>query len=200
MLIESLFPTPIGFFNFDNFLTQDQINFIDSQDSVNNESNTFSANRNILNESALHNLSILIQKCANEYFIKTYCPKDNVNIKLTQSWINWTKKGQYHHRHAHQNSLISGCYYVKADKNVDRIYFYKDKYNLLNLNPIEWNIYNSNSWWFSVGAGDLIFFPSHLVHDVKKVEYDDTRISIAFNFFPVGEIGNSDNLDYLQLS
>ena len=41
----------------------------------------------------------------------------SIHLKITQSWINFTKKGEYHHPHAHPNSLISGVFYVEADKD-----------------------------------------------------------------------------------
>ncbi len=129
----------------------------------------------------------------------TICPKNDVRLRITQSWLNWTKPGQFHHKHAHPNSLISGCFYVKANKSSDKIFVYNEGYQQIKFPPAEWNLYNSESWWFPIGTGDLIFFPSRLTHMVVPVEGDDTRVSLAFNTFPIGYVGDEDDLTALHL-
>ena len=60
------------------------------------------------------------------------------------------------------------------------------------------NVYNSDSWWFEVGAGDLMLFPSSLTHMVETVQGED-RVSLAFNTFPVGYVGDESSLTALHL-
>lgn len=196
MIMENIFPTPIGFFRYENKVDKD---FINSQPQRNNIGNITSEDRYILKHKQLVDLRQFIEKSLFEYFMATYNPKNDVRLKITQSWLNWTNLGQYHHKHAHPNSLISGCYYVNANKNTDKIYFYNEKYQTLKFPPVDWNLYNSESWWFSVGTGDLILFPSSLIHMVEPVEGDDTRISLAFNTFPIGDIGDENELTALKL-
>lgn len=196
MIFENLFPIPVGFSRYDEEIDKD---FLVNQPQRINEGNTSSVDNYILKHKQLLNLRQNIEKCVHEYFMATYNPKNDTRLKITQSWLNWTKPGQHHHRHSHPNSLISGCYYVNANKNTDRIYFYRDGYQQIKFPPIEWNMFNSDSWWFSVGTGDLILFPSSLTHMVQPVEGDDTRISLAFNTFPIGEIGDEENLTALKL-
>jgi hypothetical protein len=57
-------------------------------------------------------------------------------MRLTQSWLNYTKPGQFHHKHAHPNSFISGVLYMKAARQRDKIYFYKDGYKQISLPTI----------------------------------------------------------------
>lgn len=196
MIIENLFPTPIGFFKYDGELDRD---FLANQPQRDNEGNRSSQNNYLLKDKKLLNLRQFIEKSLHEYFMATYCPKNDAHLKITQSWLNWTKPGQFHHKHAHPNSLISGCFYVNAHKDTDKIFFYRDGYQRIKFPPIEWNPYNSESWWYSVGSGDLIFFPSSLTHMVQPVEGEDTRISLAFNTFPIGVIGDENELTALQL-
>jgi uncharacterized protein (TIGR02466 family) len=134
-----------------------------------------------------------------EYFKAIHAPKFDVSLYLTQSWANYTEAGQYHHKHAHPNSVVSGVFYPQANKEVDKIYFYKDGYERIKVPAAEYNPYNSESWWFEVGAGDLILFPSHLTHMVKTKEDKNTRISIAFNTFLKGYIGSDESLTGLNL-
>lgn len=196
MNIENLFPTPIGFFKYEGSFDKD---FLVNQPQRPNNGNTSSENRYLLKHKNMLDLCHFIEKSLHEYFMATYCPKNDVHLKLTQSWLNWTKPNQYHHKHAHPNSLISGCFYVNANKQTDKIFFYKDGYERIKMPPVDWNMYNSESWWFPVGTGDLILFPSSLTHMVQAVEGDDTRISLAFNTFPIGDIGDEDSLTALQL-
>lgn len=197
MKIENLFPIPIGFFNYTDKIDKD---FLLRQPQRSNVGNTSSEDKYILKHKELFDLRQFIEKSLHEYFMATYNPKNDVYLKITQSWLNWTKPGEHHHKHAHPNSLISGCFYVNAHKESDKIYFYRDGYQRIKFPPIEWNAYNSDSWWFSVGSGDLIFFPSSLTHMVEPVEGDDTRISLAFNTFPIGGIGEEDDLTALYIN
>lgn len=199
MMIDNLFPTPVGFFNYKEGLTEEQIKFLSEQDQRPNDGNTSSVDKYILKQKEVANLATFIEKSAHEYFMATYCPKNDVRLRVTQSWLNWTKPGQFHHKHAHPNSLISGCFYVKANKDTDKIFFYKDAYQRIKFPPVEWNVYNSESWWYPVGSGELVFFPSDLSHMVEPVGGEDTRISLAFNMFPVGYVGDEDELTALHL-
>ena len=197
--MEHLFPTPVGFFSFEEQLPEETIKFCKEQKQYNNDGNTTSENTYILKEKCLSNLTTFIEKCVHEYFMATICPKNDVRLRITQSWINYSEPGQYHHLHAHPNSFISGCYYINANKETDKIFFHKNYYESIKFPPIEWNIYNSESWWFPVGTGDVILFPSSLSHRVAPVEGTDTRISISFNTFPVGYVGDEKNLTALHL-
>ena len=57
---------------------------------------------------------------------------------------------------------------------------------------------NSESWWFEVNEGDVIMFPSSLTHMVQTVDGEE-RISIAFNTFLKGTVGDTNDLTELML-
>ena len=120
MQIEPLFPTPIGFFDFEEGLTSDQLDFLNGQDQRPNEGNTSSLDKYILKHKELSNLTTFIEDSLHKYLMATICPKHDVRLRITQSWLNWTKPGQFHHKHAHPNSVISGCFYVNANKETDK--------------------------------------------------------------------------------
>lgn len=199
MIIENLYPTPIGFFKYEDGLTDAQKDFLVNQEQRPNDGNTSSQDRYLLKQKKVASLTTFIEKCVHEYLMATICPKNDVRLRITQSWLNWTKPGQYHHKHAHPNSLISGGYYVNANKETDKIFFYKDGYRRIKFPPVDWNAYNSESWWYPVGTGDIVLFPSELTHMVQPVGGEDTRISLAFNTFPVGHVGDEDELTALYL-
>jgi uncharacterized protein (TIGR02466 family) len=160
--------------------------------------NTTSNNRYVLRHDTLAKLREFTEVCVAEYLKAIYAPKYDVSLRLTQSWLNYTKPGEWHHKHAHPNSFVSGVLYFKAAKERDKIYFYKDGYQQIKLPTDQWNLHNSESWWFEVGAGDLMLFPSSLTHMVETVQGDD-RVSLAFNTFPVGYVGEEESLTALHL-
>jgi uncharacterized protein (TIGR02466 family) len=199
MVINNLFPTPVAFFGLNRDLTEEELLFIKKQMRHQNEGNTTTDNRKILKSTELTKIRDFIENSMLEYFKSIHAPKFDVTPYITQSWANFTEPGQYHHKHAHPNSIISGVFYPQADRAVDKIYFYKDGYERISIPTAEFNPYNSDSWWFEVGAGDLILFPSHLTHMVETKQGDNTRISIAFNTFLKGYIGSDENLTGLKL-
>lgn len=199
VIINNLFPTPVGFFKFEQGLTKKQFNFLNNQKQRPNIGNTSSEDTYILKQKSLLNLTVFIEESLNEYIIATYNPKNNIHFRITQSWLNWTKPGQHHHKHSHPNSVISGCFYINANKETDKIFFYKEEYKAIKITPNEWNPYNSESWWYSVGTNDLIFFPSNLVHTVEPVGGEETRISLAFNAYPTGHLGEEYDLTALYI-
>ena len=161
--------------------------------------NTTSTNNSILKAKELTKLRDFIETKVSEYFTEVYRPKHKVNLKITQSWTNYTEQGQYHHKHAHPNSFVSGVFYIQSSREHDKIYFYNDAYRQIKFPPEEWNVWNSESWWFDVGTNDLMLFPSSLTHSVETVNHEETRISLAFNTFPVGQVGDEMDLTGLQL-
>jgi uncharacterized protein (TIGR02466 family) len=161
--------------------------------------NVTSTDNTILRNRSMTKLRDFIESSVSEYFKSIYSPKHDVSLRVTQSWINYTEPGQYHHKHAHPNSFVSGVFYPQANRETDKIYFYRDGFQQIKFPPSDWNIWNSESWWFEVGTGDLILFPSSLTHMVETVKGEDTRISLSFNTFPVGNIGEEVDLTGLKL-
>jgi uncharacterized protein (TIGR02466 family) len=161
--------------------------------------NTTSDNRYVFKDEELANLNAFAESCVEQYLKEVYAPKHNVKLRITQSWLNYTKEGQHHHKHAHPNSLISGVLYLKADATKDKIYFFKDGYERIKLETENWNLFNSESWWVPVETNKLVLFPSNFTHMVQTVEAEKTRVSLAFNTFPKGYIGNDDSLTGLHL-
>lgn len=198
MNLYSLFPTPVMFFKFDGQLTDEQKKFLLEQEQVPNVGNTSSKNRQLLDDPVLADLREFIDASVRNYLVNVYSPAHDVNLRITQSWLNWSNRGQHHHKHAHPNSFVSGCFYVQASES-DKIYFHRDGYQQIKLKAEAFNVFNSESWWLPVATGDLALFPSSLTHHVDPVTADQTRVSLAFNTFPVGYVGNDDELTGLRV-
>ena len=199
--INGLFPTPIYISKLDRKLTPLESKFVDKnkKDFYKNDGNITSNNNYIINEKPFANIKKELDLKVQDYFDKVISPANNITPYITQSWLNYTETNQYHHKHAHPNSLVSGVFYINCHEEHDKIKFFNDKHNTIKLEVKEWNLYNSETWWFSVKTGDIILFPSSLTHMVETKQGDNTRISLAFNVFIKGTVGNNKNLTELIL-
>ena len=63
----------------------------------------------------------------------------------------------------------------------------------------KFNLWNSDTWFFSVKTGMLVMFPSSTIHQVETKKGKNTRISLAFNTFYKGMIGSNSALTELIL-
>jgi uncharacterized protein (TIGR02466 family) len=201
-VINGIFPTPIYISKLNRKLSSKELLFIDKTklDVHNNEGNTTSNNNYILNNKNFKNLKSDLDLIIKDYFDKIICPTNSITPYITQSWLNYTETNQHHHKHEHQNSLVSGVFYVNSDEKFDKIKFYKrDIYQMIKPEVKEWNLWNSETWWFPVKTGDIILFPSSLTHMVETKQGDNTRISLAFNVFIKGMVGNNKGLNELKL-
>ena len=201
--IASIFPTPVYWSKLERpFSTKEQKYFTDHNDGTNlraNVGNTASKNNYILNLPVFASLKKELLNSVQDYFDKIICAK-NIKPWITQSWLNYTQPNQFHHQHAHPNALVSGVFYINADKENDRIKFYKREYERIKIEEVtSYNLHNSESWWFSVESYDLILFPSSLTHAVEQKVGNNTRTSLAFNVFVKGRLGSNTSLTELKL-
>jgi uncharacterized protein (TIGR02466 family) len=98
--------------------------------------NTTSIDNTILKSKELTQLRDFIETKVSEYFTTVYSPKHKVNLKITQSWTNYTDKGQYHHKHEHPNSFVSGVFYVQADRQKTGFTFTETDTSRLSFHPL----------------------------------------------------------------
>lgn len=199
MIVHGLFPTPVAKFQLGREFTTEEMDFVNQQPTHKNMGNTTSDDRYVLTHKTMTSLYAFVQECVGTYIQNIYAPKNEVSLRVTQSWFNYSKPGEWHHKHAHPNSFVSGVLYMKAVKDSDKIYFYNEGYSQISIPTQNYNGYNSTSWWLPVETGDLMLFPSSLTHSVEPVQADSTRISLAFNTFPVGYVGQEESLTALHL-
>lgn len=199
MVVHSLFPTALGLFDLGRDFTDEEIDFIVNQEKCTNMGNTTSVNNKMLECPDMDSIRRFIEQSMGEYFKSVYAPCNPTSLRITQSWCNYTEPGQFHHKHAHPNSFISGVLYPKANRETDKIYFYRDLYEQLKTPSEDYNPFNSESWWMEAYTGRLFIFPSRLTHMVQTVQGGETRISLSFNTFPVGNFGHDQELTGLQL-
>ena len=198
MIVHTLFPSTVCFFELGRNLTKKEMSFIMKQKQKPNDGNSTSVNNSLLGNKTLKNLNSFIKDSFNNYATNVLRIKDDVSLNITQSWANYTKKGEYHHKHNHSNSFLSGVFYVRVEEDMDQIMFFKEGYSQIKLEPKDFNMHNSESWFFNVKSNQLAIFPSSLTHMVPPTDTEE-RVSISCNSFPVGIIGDSNKLTGLNL-
>lgn len=199
MNLSGIFPTPIGTSEFNEPFPAALIDKIYQFDIQKNFGNKRSVRADVLSDPVFERISVFIDNAVSEYFHKVYRPKELITPYVTQSWISYTSPGQYHHKHVHGNSFISGVFYIQTNAH-DSICFHDDTYKSLNITTEHFNVFNSDTMYFPVREGMLLLFPSSTPHSVDIIG-DDTidRISLAFNTFVRGNIGSKDRLTELIL-
>lgn len=184
---------------FDSYVWKSKINYSKKfeliqnlTDTYNEDKNSLTKNWNCLVHSSFQNqengkipedLLDIIEKKITE-FLKE-CPIE-LQIKgtyiLSEIWYNIYGKNNFQEPHTHGNSLFSGCYYLKFNKDIHhQTMFYNPNFNL-DYSKIEENPY----FWFTPDCeeDDLIIFPSFLKHGTKGVKKNcsnELRMTISFN-------------------
>jgi uncharacterized protein (TIGR02466 family) len=180
-----LFPIAIGKFKRDNPLTKSELRFVEEYEYGPNSKNDIGEDKHLFkNSQELSDIHQFCQLALNTYVNSIY--ESDVNFTITTSWLNKTKPEQSHHRHAHQNSVFSGVFYFQDQNEAPPINFYASDFSLVeqwDLNPRNYNLFNSSKWEFPIEKNTCIIFPSTLSHSVPKNTLNTSRYSIAFNTF-----------------
>ncbi len=189
--IIGIFPTPIYTNKLDREFTKKEINFCakEKEKKFKNVGNNSSDNNYILNSSEFKNLKQELDEIVKDYFKKIISIDEKASPYITQSWLNWTSENEFHHRHSHSNSIVSGVLYIDVDEKQDKINFFKDEKSQIYIREKEPNIFNTNNVSLVVKNGLVVLFPSYLDHAVDVKQGNNVRVSLAFNTFVKGTIG-----------
>jgi uncharacterized protein (TIGR02466 family) len=202
-VVDKLFPTPVLFGHLSRDFTTEELEFIKNLTMRENLNNRVSIDTYVLNNPELLSIKEFIEEKINFYFQEIHKPTDQLSIYITQSWVNLTTPGESHHAHNHPNSFISGVFYINASNKVDAIQFHNQRsMPQIHIRPTVDHEFNSQTWSYGVETGDIVLFPSQLVHNVEQVkEHTDRtqRVSLSFNTFLKGRLGDGYNLGEIIL-
>jgi uncharacterized protein (TIGR02466 family) len=123
----------------------------------------------------------------------------NQKFELTTSWLTKTgylEKARYHN---HNNCMYSGVLYLKVPSEKATISFENYATQRFNIDPKQYNMFNNLEFFIDANAGDIVIFPSEVFHKINKNYTHEDRISLAFNFIPVGPIGNPKLDSYCEI-
>jgi hypothetical protein len=198
--VNGIFPTPLLWVKiFENFSIEEQSFFVNCyKNFIENKGNLISENKNILLDSKMKRIYDGIKEVLVVYKKNILGISDQANLIITQSWLNKTEPEQYHHRHKHFNSIVSGVLYIQTIPN-DNIVFERPILDWFEINNLQHTPFTSSTTKLSVVNGMLILFPSSLVHFVEKNNSSVDRISLSFNTFLTGNIGNKNTVTELTI-
>ena len=138
-------------------------------------------------------------QCLEEVRLKFELECDK--IKISSSGGNRTGGHSIHGAHSHPNSFISGIFYL-TDSSAKTVFFCNNHWtgdndplkpsNLSNIVQMMFpgSEHNIIQHFQPSIAGNLILFPSSLIHAVTQTEHDaENRYTMSFNSFPCGKIG-----------
>jgi uncharacterized protein (TIGR02466 family) len=108
------------------------------------------------------------------------------NLVLGNWWININGKYDYNESHDHQNSVLSGTYYVQVpEENMGDLVLHRgDNAEFFLTSKVERKQTMANAMTIPCPVKESMFylFPSWVKHSVERNNTDSERISIAFNF------------------
>ena len=191
MHVTELFSVPIFRFTLEQGVTKQEIDFIKTLKRQKNQFNEGTENSYVLDLDPLNRIKQFCQQSFIKSFKKYVSTTSNVDIYITQSWANFTNYKEAHHLHRHSNSYLSGVLYVQTLDD-DRIFFKNPNAHndVLDIEPSEWNSWNTETWWIPAKQNIFVVFPSWLMHAVETKNTHGERISIAVNTFLKGDLGS----------
>ena len=115
--------------------------------------------------------------------VATYCDFakiDKTNLMFSGSWLNEYQTNGYQDLHTHEDSVLSGCVYLKAHGVKDFItqapwHFFQPSYP----KHTEITTQNCHNLEYETVTGRCFIFPSHLMH--RTLPTAQERISLSFN-------------------
>ena len=202
MLLLELFPVPVALFDLKP-LSDEERSTIMKTPTDNTPSSYLevvsSNDQYILRNKKLKRLQKDIQGCVDDY--KNEIMSCDLELYMTNSWVNFLlpqKKFPIHH---HSNSIVSGVYYIKTDKEMPNLELEHPNINLWRLTwkRKEYKHGNYLSSTIKIRENMLILFPSTIWHSVNKNFSSTPRVSLSFNTFLRGDLYSNDFLAELTL-
>jgi len=151
----------------------------------------------LLDKPELSNVRAFIEAKLHKFVTEIMASTDK--LVITQSWLNKNKKGESHHEHVHPNSMVSGVWYPQIHEELPPIQFRSRTQRDISLQTEKYNTFNSATFMLPMKRGELILFPSNLTHSVPVNNKEEERISLSFNSWPKGSMGDIKSLTYLPL-
>ncbi|MEL6476084.1 MAG: TIGR02466 family protein [Pseudomonadota bacterium] len=114
---------------------------------------------------------------------------EDLTWQVKEIWVNVLETGGAQGIHNHANSFISGIVYLTTPPPGTGTVFHKalggSEYSFVNQNKTtRMGPFNASRWQVpQMQAGDMVLFPSYMLHEVPKNE-GARRISMAFNALP----------------
>jgi len=182
-----LFPTPIYVktFNLNNReLEKSIVSWSEEKNGINKSNmNGWHSDYNMQKKDEYKDLVNELNLMQNEILKEENLVENSI---LTNMWANINYVGSSNKSHIHPNSLWSGVYYIKTQKNCGSLVLEDPRIAGLMIKPQ----YKSSTIQRHQASeikiepieGQCIMFPAWLFHSVDINNSNDKRISVSFNF------------------
>ena len=114
--------------------------------------------------------------------IKQFSGQVGINhlVSIDAPWINFYKRNYFQEVHHHVNSDFATVLFLNSGENFAKFYFHN---RLAGLIPPKIKTLASmgDSCFPPVEPGDMLFFPSYLLHGVTPHRSDEIRKTLSFN-------------------
>lgn len=87
---------------------------------------------------------------------------------IHQAWYQWYERGDFHKRHIHPCCSFTAVYFLKLPDVSIKTKLYADSGSIAVNMP-------------EISEGDVLFFPSAIMHESPPNKFDDSKIVVAFN-------------------
>ncbi|MCG8316021.1 MAG: 2OG-Fe(II) oxygenase family protein [Pseudomonadales bacterium] len=193
MHIDGLFPIPV--MRVEQVFSESELDAL--QASINSSPRVANAKTELLTHTeplgvddiaALGNMNDRLQDYFRDFGFLLF--GENMRWTIKELWMNVSAKGGAQLLHSHANSLITAVIYLTNVDPSARIIFHKPMggtnfvFSNAHANSAT-TPYNAERWIPNeVNRGDIIFFPSYMLHAVPPNQGAEPRISIAMNAMP----------------
>jgi uncharacterized protein (TIGR02466 family) len=202
----ALFPTPLYKTNLErnnddvlNFTKNEKFIFLEKEKNGHKSNSCY-----ILESSDLGNLKKDILENINFFVHEVLQVEKSLDFFITNSWIMKHERGHWAQEHYHEHCLISGIYYFDVREDSGDITFIQNNMSrtlfpsFFSIPFTDENTFNQKRFKMTPKNGDLILFPSHLLHSVGQNLNNEERHCLVFNVFIKGTLGSNENFNRLD--
>lgn len=160
-----------------------QLDGLDFETNYGSNTESTDAGINILDEPPFAEVAEFLDGCIEDYLDNVVCYKYE-SFSIVHAWVNKAPEGGFQRMHFHGNSIVSGVYYLQANRDNAPLVFEKVEHNTspyLAVVPREQTPYNANRMAFPAESGVCYLFPSQIKHGYDMPNQGAERISLAFN-------------------
>ena len=183
-----LFPTTLYSAEYKSNMEEEK-KFVNNLEYIKNGvGNKKSKDTYILNRPELNKINTFIKGHLKNFLENGIKVKNDLIV--TQSWVNKNEPGTGHSTHLHPNSIVSGTFCLRQNSTMPPTQYYNRYIPLIKVQMESQNSMNAEHISVPMVPGDLILFPSDIMHSVSVNVSNETRYSLSFNTFS-NELGSN---------
>ena len=176
-----IFPTQVHKFKVDQNLIDKTLSNIDLEGEIDY--------MEVFNDPKFSDIQDEVLKTTQKFCSKLTSRSKEDDWNVVGGWLNIQKsQNEGFGYHNHIDSFVSGVLYLKGS---NMSLSFRDEPRLagkFDSDPVDYDIIVRHTWHpdvtILVDVGDLLLFPSYILHEPNTNEKKEHRVSIAYNFMP----------------